>query len=116
MQKENHFRDSLLCVGIVPHKTEFYGVPCHFIDFRQVNCPEIGADLSAVIGRCHENKKEDCQSNLLIECRHLPIFPVRRQTSIFGACELNYCVRNGNRWTLAAINTYYLICDRHIEN
>ena len=51
-----------------------------------------------------------------IKCRHQPIFPVRRQTSIFGACELNYCVRNGNRWTLAAINTYYLICDRHIEN
>ena len=51
-----------------------------------------------------------------IKCRHLPIFPVRRQTSIFGACELNYCVRNENRWTLAAINTYYLVCDRHIEN
>ena len=53
---------------------------------------------------------------ILSLCRHLPIFPVRRQTSIFGACELNYCVRNGNRWTLAAINTYYLIGDRHIEN
>ena len=53
MQKENHFRDSLLCAGIFPHKTLFYGVPCHFIDFRQVNCPEIGAELSAVIGRCH---------------------------------------------------------------
>ncbi len=44
-------------------------------------------------------------------CRHQPIFPVRRQTSIFGACELNFCVRNGNRWTLAAINTYYEIGD-----
>ena len=51
-----------------------------------------------------------------IKCKHQPIFPVRRQTSIFGACELNYCVQNGNRWTLAAINTYYLIWDRHIEN
>ena len=35
----------------------------------------------------------------------LPIFPVRLQTSIFGAGELNFCVRDGNRWTLTAINT-----------
>ncbi len=43
-----------------------------------------------------------------IKCKHQPIFPVRRQTSIFGTCELNCCVRNGNRWTLAVIDTYYL--------
>ena len=55
-------------------------------------------------------KRRSPKGNLLIiECRHQPIFPVRRQTSIFGACELNYCVRNGNRWTLAVIDTYYLI-------
>ena len=35
----------------------------------------------------------------------LPIFPGRLQPSIFGASELNFCVRNGNRWTLTAINT-----------
>ena len=35
----------------------------------------------------------------------LPIFPGRRQPSIFGADELNFCVRDGNRWTLIAINT-----------
>ena len=39
----------------------------------------------------------------------LPIFPVRLQTSIFGAGELNFCVRDGNRWTLTAINTNYFI-------
>ena len=38
----------------------------------------------------------------------LPIFPVRRQTSIFGASELNFRVRNGNGWTLTAINTNLL--------
>ena len=37
----------------------------------------------------------------------LPIFPVRLQTSIFGAGELNCRVRNGNGWTLTAINTNY---------
>ena len=37
----------------------------------------------------------------------LPILPVRLQTSIFGADELNFRVRNGNGWTLIAINTNY---------
>ena len=35
----------------------------------------------------------------------LPILPVRHQTSIFGASELNCRVRDGNGWTLTAINT-----------
>ena len=33
-------------------------------------------------------------------CRQWPIFPARLQASIFGSAELNFCVRNGNRWTL----------------
>ena len=37
--------------------------------------------------------------------RHLPIFPGRLQPSIFGTTELNYCVRNGNRWNLCVIGT-----------
>ena len=42
----------------------------------------------------------------------LPIFPVRLQTSIFGASELNFRVRNGNGWTLTAINTNLLSCEQ----
>ena len=38
----------------------------------------------------------------------LPIFPGRRQPSIFGANELNFRVRDGNGWTLTAINTDYI--------
>ena len=38
----------------------------------------------------------------------LPIFPVRLQTSIFGAGELNFRVLDGNGWTLTAINTNLL--------
>ena len=38
----------------------------------------------------------------------LPIFPARLQASIFGAGELNFRVRDGNGWTLAAINTNLL--------
>ena len=37
----------------------------------------------------------------------LPIFPGRLQPSIVGADELNCRVRNGNGWTLIAINTNY---------
>ena len=39
----------------------------------------------------------------------LPIFPASHPASIFGEHELNFCVRDGNRWTLVAINTNYLI-------
>ena len=31
-----------------------------------------------------------------------PIFPDRLQSSIFGASELNFCVRYENRWDLTA--------------
>ena len=41
----------------------------------------------------------------------LPIFPGSRPPSIVGADELNFCVRDGNRWTLIAINTNYFIGD-----
>ena len=37
----------------------------------------------------------------------LPIFPGSRPPSIVGANELNFCVRDGNRWTLMTINTNY---------
>ena len=37
----------------------------------------------------------------------LPIFPGRHQPSIVGEYELNFCVRDGNRWTLIPINTNY---------
>ena len=37
----------------------------------------------------------------------LPIFPGSHPPSIVGANELNFCVRDGNRWTLTAINTNF---------
>ena len=62
-------------------------------------------------GKLSENKKRIAQRQFFKSYRHQPIFPVRRQTSIFGTCELNFCVRYGNRWTLAVIDTYYEIGD-----
>ncbi len=40
-------------------------------------------------------------------CQHRPIFPGRLQPSIFGTCELNFRVRNGNGWTLTVNDTDY---------
>ena len=37
--------------------------------------------------------------------RRLPIFTSRVQLTIFGTRELNFCVRNGNRWFLTVIDT-----------
>ena len=39
----------------------------------------------------------------------LPIFPGSHPPSIVGVHELNFCVRDGNRWTLITINTNYSI-------
>ena len=53
-------------------------------------------------------KKERREIFVLFLCWHRPIFPGRFQPSIFGTDELNFCVRNGNRWTLTANDTNYL--------
>ena len=37
--------------------------------------------------------------------RRLPIFTRRFQRTILGTSELNFCVRNGNRWNLTVIDT-----------
>ena len=45
-------------------------------------------------------------------CWHLPIFPDRHRSSIFGTIELNFRVRYGNGCTLNVINTnsiYFVI-------
>ena len=55
-------------------------------------------------------KRPDCSKRL---CWHLPIFPGRRQPSIVGTTELNFCVRNGNRWTLCVNDTNFRICSSH---
>ena len=48
-------------------------------------------------------KKDDKNRPFLL--RHRPIFPGGCPPSIFGTNELNYCVRNGNRWILVVIST-----------
>ena len=59
-----------------------------------------------------EGQPVGCPSSVLA----LPIFPVHLQTSIFGAGELNFRVRDGNGWTLTAINTNSLSHDEKAFN
>ena len=49
-------------------------------------------------------------------CKHGPIFPGRRQPSIFGTDQLNYRVRDGNGCTLAVRRTYLNSEDKFTEN
>ena len=42
-------------------------------------------------------------------CWHWAIFPGRFQPSIFATAELNFCVRNGNRWTLCVCSTDFFL-------
>ena len=43
--------------------------------------------------------------SFLIEIRQLAILPDLGWSSTFAVDELNFCVRNGNRWILVAIIT-----------
>ena len=52
----------------------------------------------------NKNKKSPAETELLW-CWRIPIFPSRRRRSILGTTELNFCVRNGNRWTLCVKHT-----------
>ena len=51
------------------------------------------------------NTKPHYRSSEAIIMLALPIFPGSHPPSIVGVHELNFCVRDGNRWTLMTINT-----------
>ncbi len=58
--------------------------------------------VNGVRGRCLNRLTNGPQKK---RSRHLPIFTGRLQPTIFGTSELNFCVRNGNRWNLTVIDT-----------
>ena len=65
-----------------------------------------GLDIIGTAGRrAKENRRRNFHRRSLLA---LPIFPCSHPQSIVGANELNFCVRDGNRWTLIAINTNYM--------
>ena len=48
-----------------------------------------------------------------LRCWRVLIFPGRLQPSIVSTTELNFCVRNGNRWTLCVNHTNLPVCVFH---
>ena len=66
---------------------------------------ENGADRSLHPPRQNKTPEVHTSGVSFARSRHLPIFTGRVQPTIFGTSELNFCVRNGNRWGLTVIDT-----------
>ena len=56
-----------------------------------------------------QTKKSPIHLDGGLTCRHRSIFPGSHPPSIFDTDELNFCVRNGNRWILIASNTDFTL-------
>ena len=67
----------------------------------------LGKLFNATIPKTNE-RLEPCLTSV-VSCWRIPIFPGRLQPSIVGTTELNFCVRNGNRWTLCVNLTNFLL-------
>ena len=63
-----------------------------------------------------DNPREKSEEPKKRKNRRLPNFPGSFPPSIFSAGELNFCVRDGNGWTLALISTNYSIEGLHLQN
>src|SRR5574344_1805888 len=78
------------------------------------SCPCSSHIKSEQSPRSNKTKKRLPRSNLSCSNRQLPILPARLQASTFGVYVLNYCVRNGNRWShIAIITGYTVLCMYH---
>ena len=60
---------------------------------------------------CSQNSKRNDRifSDAVSLMLALPIFTASHPATIVGVQVLNFCVRDGNRWTHLTINTNYLI-------
>ena len=68
-------------------------------------CPAFPRSPGRTLHACIYNKRDTPFDVSLLLNQRLPILPGRHQPSTFGVYELNYCVRDGNRWILVAIAT-----------
>ena len=71
-------------------------------------CTTLAGDGSSRLSQSKTSKKKKAYLQVdlfLLVNQRLPILPGRLQPSTFGVYELNYCVRDGNRWILIAIAT-----------
>ena len=74
---------------------------------RPTYCPAEETLRWSVSGRIRISAKKNQTEAWFLLMLALPIFPGSHPPSIVGVHELNFCVRDGNRWTLMTINTNY---------
>ena len=79
-------------------------------DARASYCP---AAASVRGDTCRQKKAPTFQSRLSVFA--LPIFTASHPATIVGVHVLNFCVRDGNRWTHMTINTNFLVTHTGFE-
>ena len=81
-------------------------MPCNkFISY----IPPHHKHIKARMNMEHKATEAALYENTHYRCWHLPIFPGRRQPSIFGTTGLNFRVRDGNGWTPCVINRLLIV-------
>ena len=89
-------------IRLAKSKSDFFVLALPIFLCRQsIVPPAAGPDVLCRI--CM--RKATCRWQVAFQMLALPIFPCSRPQSIVGEGELNFCVRDGNRWTLTPINT-----------
>ena len=85
-----------------------FPTPSHRLLSIDNTCTTLAGGGSRRISQSKTSKKKKAYLQVdlfLFVNQRLPILPGRLQPSTFGVYELNYCVRDGNRWILIAIAT-----------
>ena len=87
---------------------------CHFQRIIKLSYKPRRHMRRPVSGQSGQKNRSTISSAPANGIRQRPIFPTRLQVSIVGSAQLNFCVRNGNRWTLRVNDTdfffVFLLC------
>ena len=78
---------------------------CHFQRIIKLSYKPRRHMRRPVSGQSGQKNRSTISSAPANGIRQRPIFPTRLQVSIVGSAQLNFCVRNGNRWFLRDIAT-----------
>ena len=113
-------------MGAAVYKIKEMRKPEDFIGYRKRTAHNAGAPSPRTIAGHRNRNKVDIH---LVSSRKkrphyrssevfmfaLPIFTASHPATIVGVHVLNFCVRDGNRWTHMTINTNYLVTHTGFE-
>ena len=102
-------RYSMICASLRSYESGSLGIPGLMHNSINITCYMLaGNGLSKIIYYIRKEKETPFGVSFSFLNQQLPILPGRFQPSTFGVYELNYCVRDGNRWFLVAIVTEFV--------